>query len=534
MRLLRLNNASRTFIPENTNVFRVAERIATMTEAERMAPVDTTWLRMDRPANPMVNNGVLIFGGPLKLDRLEATLAERILAIRRFRQRVEVRSGDYFWREDPALDVRKHIKRVRLPGKGGRAELENYISDLISEPLDKTRPLWQIRIVEHYEGGAALVVRTHHAMADGIALMGVLLSVMDDGGSGPPWTFGVSKSDAHQRRWLSIPGAATLREALELTSDVLQEAAQLAASPAKTVRAGAGIAGELAHLLLMPQDSHTRFKGKPGGDKRVAWADPVALPEVKAVSKSLGCSINDLLLASVAGALGHYLRDKGDPTEGVEIRAVVPVNMRTAEEEGQLGNRFGLVGVELPVGIENPLLRLEEVRRRMTELKESFEPPVTLALYAALGFAPKVVQDRLFNLLTSRATAVMTNVMGPQHPLYLAGAPLKQVIVWVPQTGDIGMGVSILSFNGMIQFGLMTDAALVPDPEAIIKYFKPEFEQLLYFALMGPWEAEAAKKSDRTKRGGAASSREKRRSNRYGTVLAEKLSGGRARRSGHP
>jgi len=251
----------------------------------------------------------------------------------------------------------------------------------------------------------------------------------------------------------------------------------------------------------MPQDSPTRFKGKPGGDKRVAWTDPVALPEVRAVSKVLGCSINDMLLASVAGALGAYLRDKGDPAEGVEIRAVVPVNMRTAEEIGQLGNRFGVVGVELPIGVEDPLERVQEVRRRMNELKESFEPPVTLALYEALGFAPKIVQDRLFNLLTSRATAVMTNVAGPQHPLYLAGARLKQVVAWVPRTGDIGMGVSILSFNGMVQFGLMTDTVLVPDPQAIIAHFKPKFEQLLYFVLMKPWEDEAeTEKAGKTKK----------------------------------
>ncbi len=505
-----------------------------MTDAEHMAPVDTTWLRMDRPANLMVNNGVFIFGGPLNLDRLEAALAERLLAIPRFRQLVEERSGDYWWREAPTLEVRRHIKRVRLPGKGDRAELQNYISDLVSEPLDKTRPLWQIRIVEHYEGGAALVVRTHHAMADGIALMGVLLSVMDDGGRAP-WTFGVSRSDTHRRRWLSIPGAETIHEALELTSDVLRQAKQLASNPVNTIRSGAGIAGELAHLLLMPQDSPTRFKGKPSGDKRVAWTDPVPLAEVKTVSKALGCSINDLLLASVAGALGHYLRLKGDPTEGVEIRAVVPVNLRTAQEADQLGNRFGLVGVELPVGIENPLWRLQEVQRRMNELKQSFEPAVTLALYAALGFAPKVVQDRLFNLLTSRATAVMTNVMGPRHPLYLAGAPLKQVIVWVPQTGDIGMGVSILSFNGMIQFGLMTDAALVPDPEAIIKHFKPKFEQLLYIVLMGPWRNEAPGKSDITKQEArlATASRVRRKIKSTTTSSFPKMSSGVAKRKLH-
>jgi WS/DGAT/MGAT family acyltransferase len=480
----------------------------------------------------MVNNGVLIFEGPLKLDRLEETLSERLLAIPRFRQRAEMRSGDYWWCEDPTLDVRRHIKRVRLPGKGDRAELENYISELVSEPLDKTRPLWQIRIVEHYEGGAAVIVRAHHAIADGIAAMGVLLSLMDNGDGRQQSTIGAFKAGAHRRPWPSVPGAETLRQALELASDLLQEATQLASSPVKTVRAGAGIAGELAYLLLMPQDSPTRFKGKPGGDKRVAWTDPVALPEVRAVSKALGCSINDMLLASVAGALGDYLRDKGDPTEGVEIRAVVPVNMRTADEAGQLGNRFGVVGVELPVGVEDPRERLQEVRRRMNELKESFEPPVTLALYAALGFAPKIVQDRLFKLLTSRATAVMTNVAGPQRPLYLAGAPLKQIIIWVPQTGDIGMGVSILSFNGMVQFGLMTDAALVPDPEAIIAHFKPNFEQLLYFVLMEPWENEGAEKAGKTEQEPrlAAAPRLKRRAKSTPSSPSPKTASGATRR----
>ena len=207
------------------------------------------------------------------------------------------------------------------------------------------------------------------------------------------------------------------------------------------------MAGELAWLLLMPEDSRTRFKGKPSGNKRVAWTDTIPLHEVKAVSKALGCTINDVLLASVAGALCQYLKDKGDPVKGVEIRALVPVDMRKSYEAGQLGNKFGIVGVELPVGIENPLMRLYEVHRRMQALKQSLEPPVTLGLFAVLGYAPQMLQDRLFNLLIHRATAVMTNVPGPQTPLYLGGAEIKQVMFWVPQSGDIGMGVSILSLQ---------------------------------------------------------------------------------------
>ena len=161
--------------------------------------------------------------------------------------------------------------------------------------------------------------------------------------------------------------------------------------------------------------------------------------------------------------------------------------MRKSHEAGQLGNKFGIVGVELPVGIENPLMRLYEVHRRMQALKQSLEPPVTLGLFAVLGYAPQMLQDRLFNLLIHRATAVMTNVPGPQTPLYLGGAEIKQVMFWVPQSGDIGMGVSILSYNGMVQFGLVTDAQMAPDPEAIIEHFRPQFDQLVYHVLMSSW-----------------------------------------------
>jgi WS/DGAT/MGAT family acyltransferase len=251
------------------------------------------------------------------------------------------------------------------------------------------------------------------------------------------------------------------------------------------VRNTTGVAGELAYLLTMPSDTQTRLKGTPLGDKRVAWTDPIGLPEVKAVSHALGCSVNDMLLAAATGAIRGYLEEKGDHTAGVEIRVLVPINLRPPDSGEELGNRFGIIAVELPVGLESPLERLYEIRRRIEALKTSYEPAVTLGLFAGLGYAPKVVQDMLFDLLVSRATAVMTNVPGPQRALYLAGSALKQVMFWVPQTGSIGMGVSLLSFNGQVHFGLITDAALVPDPDAIIARFGPEFERLVYVALMG-------------------------------------------------
>jgi WS/DGAT/MGAT family acyltransferase len=458
-----------------------------MSNSERMAPVDTTWLRMERPTNLMMIVGVLVLAGPVDVPRLEATLARRILAIPRFRQRTDARPTGTWWTDDAHFDIARHIKRIRLPGAGDKAELQRLVAELASTPLDPDHPRWQFHIVEDYEGGAAVVARIHHAIGDGVAMIGVLLSLTDGNLTpGRRRKRSVSAEGGHGA-WSDLVErvTGTMQEGLQLSIEALRKSFTAAGNPTQLLRDGTGIAAELVYLLLMPQDTPTRFKGMPSGNKRIAWSEPIVLPEVKAVSNILGCSINDMLLTAVAGALRGYLVEKGDETRGVEVRALVPVNLRPPGSEHTLGNRFGVVAIELPVGLENPLARLGEIHRRMETLKRSYEPLATLGLLEALGYAPQAVQDSLFDLLLSRATAVMTNVPGPQQPLHLAGNEIKQVMFWVPQAGNISMGVSILSFNGQVQFGLITDEATVPDPEVIVARFKPEFERLLYFVLLG-------------------------------------------------
>ena len=389
-----------------------------MAQAEPMDPVDVTWLRMDRPTNRMIIVGLLILDGPADVARIEATLAERILAFHRFRQRAETRAAGLTWCDDPNFDIAHHIKRVRLPGDGGKSELQRLVAELAGRALDFARPLWEFHIVEDYDGGAAVITRIHHAIADGVALVDVLLSLTDEN---PNPSTSRGGRDIGKRvsgiAWEDMFGVAgrLIGAGLRLSDQALKASIGIATHPSRTVdyvRQGTGIAAELAYLLLMPSDTQTRLKGTPVGDKRVAWADPIALPEVKAVSRALGCSINDMLLAAVAGAIKGYLAEKGDPTQGVELRALVPINLRPPGGGQELGNRFGIIAVELPVGLESPLERVYEVRRRMEALKTSYEPSVTLGLFAGLGYAPQVVQDRLFDLLLSRATAVMTNVPG--------------------------------------------------------------------------------------------------------------------------
>ena len=282
----------------------------------------------------------------------------RLLAYSRFHQRVETTATGAWWIEDVHFDIKRHIKRVRLPGDGGKVELEAFVAELCSQPLDLTHPLWQFHIIEDYEGGVALVPRFHHALADGMALVAVLLSMTDEtpdaplhGGGGDYGRDGDAHGHGRSRRWrkLSIGGCR-----LRANSGGSRSNCWRAPGRPPAVAGGVGVASELAYLLLMPSDSQTRFKGAPCGSKRVAWSVPLALPEVKAISRALDCSVNDMLLTSVAGALRGYPEDEGDPTVGVEVRALVPLGPRPPGSEHQLGNYFGIVAVELPVGIADP------------------------------------------------------------------------------------------------------------------------------------------------------------------------------------
>jgi WS/DGAT/MGAT family acyltransferase len=250
------------------------------------------------------------------------------------------------------------------------------------------------------------------------------------------------------------------------------------------------LASDMRHIISMPDDSRTLFKGNPALQKRVAWNEPMPLGDIKAISKALGCSVNDVLLSCVSGALGTYLRQQGHKTEGCEIRAMVPVNLRrgvSKDPARALGNKFGLVPLTLPVGMLHPVQRLYEIRSRMQALKGSYQALLSYAVLNAMGCFSESIQQRVVEFLTSKATAVMTNVPGPQQPMYMAGARIEQILFWVPQSGDIGLGISILSYNQKVQFGLISANNLVPEPKKIIQYFEPEFEKLLMLTLLCPW-----------------------------------------------
>ena len=483
---------------------------------ERMSKVDTAWLRMDCDANLMMIVGVWQLAPGVKHAAVCERIEGSLLKYDRFKQRVIEDAAGATWVKDRNFDLANHVVRDKLPaaakGTGGNQQpaLQDRVAALATQRLDPKRPLWQIHLIEDYTGpdgirGSAMIVRIHHCIADGIALISVTMSLVD-GGAPPPER---SKKDAAAtgaEDWIAEtllkPFTDITVKALGAVGEGASRSLGMLGDPRKGMAEGIekGVHGSLdmakvllqvlkdgAALALMPDDSKTRLKGKPGGAKKVAWCDPIPLEEVKAVGKALNCSINDVLLSCVAGALGEYLKSHGDDVTGQEIRAMVPVNLRPLDQAHKLGNRFGLVPLVLPIGVENPIERVYEVRRRMATLKGSYQPLLAFSLLAVAGLLIKPAQDVMLNLFAKKTTAVMTNVPGPREKLKFCGSTLEQSMFWVPQSGDVGLGVSILSYGGGVQFGVITDSTLCPEPQRIIDEFVPEFAKLSIVTLMLPW-----------------------------------------------
>ena len=475
---------------------------------ERMSKVDTAWLRMDSASNLMMIVGVWVLRPGVRYQDLCARIEERLLKYPRFTQRVVQDAAGATWVRDRNFDISHHVvveKLARKPKGREQEALQDRLAELAVAPLDKNRPLWQFHLVENYQGGSAMLVRIHHCIADGIALISVTQSLVDGGAAPPERKSGGERRDGilGAEDWISDalikPFTRMAVKALGSAGDRAADVLELLMEPQKGM--DKGIAGSVdmarlayhamrdaAALALMPNDSPTRLKGIPGNTKRVAWCPPIPLEEVKAVGKALNCSINDVLLSCVAGAIAHYLRAHGDDVSGKEIRAMVPVNLRPIEHAYKLGNRFGLAPVVLPIGVDNPVERIYEVRRRMGQLKGSMQPLLAFGLLAVAGVLTKPVQDAMLDLFSKKTTAVMTNVPGPREKLRFLGSTLEQSLFWVPQSGSVGLGVSILSYGGGVQFGVITDAKLCPDPQKIIDGFEPEFAKLSLLALMLPWE----------------------------------------------
>ncbi len=464
---------------------------------------DNFWFSMDSSTNLMVITALMEFGGKIDLNRLQNTIESRLTSFKRFKQRIVKplsRMGPPLWAADPNYDIRSHIIRLALPDPGGQAELREMVGALMTVPLAKSRPLWQIHLIENYGEGSVLLFRIHHCIADGIALIHVLLSLTDrEPDAPPPETPCVRKPSATPfspfRPFKNISknialAQSKVREARRAVRKELEKSfndpSHLVEMAKFTAAMTNDALGVLAKLTVMPSDPKTAFKGRLGVRKTVAWSQPMPLEKIKSVGRAIkSATINDVLIATVSGAMRRYLKTRQTRVNELDLRVAVPVNIRKPGAEFQLGNQFSLVFLALPIYIEDPLLRLKEIKRRMDQLKTSPDALISFGFLNIIGMAPLKTARRAAQLFSNKASGVLTNVPGPREPLYFAGREIKNMMFWVPRMGDMGIGISIFSYNGKVTLGVACDEGLLPDPRRLLKGFEEEFNALLTLVSEG-------------------------------------------------
>jgi len=473
---------------------------------EMMTKSDNFWYNMDDPTNTMVITAVLEFEGIIDINKFRELWEEKIMTYNRFKQKVVFpfgRLGPAFWKDDPYFDINAHLTRVALPFPGTRDILQRMISELTSTQLDKNKPLWHIHIIENYnETDSVLFIRFHHSIADGIALVRLLLNTttpepnLSVKGKNRSIKINTEPEDSSILQkifnFMVNPIIFTMnamKAAVSVTGKIaetaIDEGLMVLADPSyafKMINLFKEIAIEssltLGRLALMPNDAQTALKGKVGVQKSVCCSEPFPVSDIKKIGRHFDATINDILMSSVAGALRKYFQEKNDDLDDAEFRVAIPVNIRPFIPEIELGNKFSLVFLKLPLFIDDPIERLNEVKNRMTAIKGSTEPFISYQALKGLGALPAKLTKLGAQIFNKKITGVLTNVPGPRQHLYLTDKKMTNQIFWVPRGGNASIGISIFSYAGNVTLGVCTDTGLAPDPQKITDYFFEEFNEL--------------------------------------------------------
>jgi len=434
------NRQERVALPEKRGEVARPETIF----KNRMTRRDFAWYRMDSEKNLMVINSILLFEGAVDMQRLISTVAHRLPNYPRFTQKIATKVGLPFWVEDEAFDISNHIELGTVGNEVTREDLQNRLTTMAHVPLVTNRPMWHMSVIDKVNGGYAIVFRVHHCVTDGMGLVHVLNHLTDD-------------NDNH--------GKTPSRVGHPHTAEPV---GALVCSYVANCISWLKIAFHVSQLSLQFSDADTQLKAPMTGDKQLVWAPPLAMGQVRTLSKRMGVTLNDVWVAAVTGALRQYLVERGEKMDKKPLRAAVTFNLREKANAYQLGNQFGLVAIELPTNLEDPNQRLSESSRRMNAIKRSHQPRATMAFLSIAGCLPRLLQRLALNLFTSKGSVVLTNIEGPKGWRYLAGSKMTDLICWVPQAGTIGVGLAFISYAGQIQLALFVDKELVDDPDRLM------------------------------------------------------------------
>ena len=453
---------------------------------DRLSAIDASFLHQEKEASHMHVGALVVFEGPApERDDFRAHLESRLRLVPRYRQKLafpRLEMGRPFWVDDPSFNIDYHMRHTALPKPGSDEQLRHLVGRIFSQRLDRSKPLWELWVVQGLEKGRfAIISKTHHALVDGVSGVDIATVLFDlsplpaelpedEGWSAEPEPSGADLVAEGVKGLVKTP--------FELAGRALG-AAQRPGDTLERVREAAEGIGEVVWAGLNPAPD-VPLNTKIGPHRRIWWVES-RLADFKEIKNALGGTVNDAVLTVVAGALGRWLRDRGVRTEGLELRALVPVSIRTEHDRGELGNRIAAMRGPLPVYVGDPVERLMTVREAMGSLKESkqalgaeviaglqdFAPPTLLAQASRLNFS-----TRLFNL-------IVTNVPGPQFPLYLLGREMERIvpIAFLPE--NHALAIAIMSYNGKVDFGLLADYDAMPDLEAFGGYLDQSLAELL-------------------------------------------------------
>lgn len=424
---------------------------------ERIASHDAIWLQ-DSTTNLMVINAVIITDR-LDTGTLRHAFQRRIFEgpdaerFERLRCRITGRGLRSYWDRDPDFDIARHIRACHGRNLHSLEAIQAFVGHAASRELDWEHPRWEIQVVEAFEeDSSALLVRIHHSIGDGDALVSLLFTLMDgswDEKNGMDRVAGPASADDP---WLGR---------------FLKAAAIPLKAPGILIR----------RLTWIPDRSHMHGAAL-SGHKQVAWTAPLDLDVIKHAKRCIGATVNDVLMASVSGAFSTYLGRHGGASP-TRFLINMPVNVRAPGPAPRCENHFAPVPLAIPAGPCPLTSRILEIKTRMDQMKRSAVPLVIYEIQRALlSLLPRAVSRGLIDFLANKCTAVVTNIAGPCRDITLEGRHVRSILFWVPQRANIGVGISILSFAGKVQLGLIADEALVPDPEALIQAFEEEFEAL--------------------------------------------------------
>ena len=457
------------------------------TNGERLTGLDSSFLHLEsQSAHMHVAAVMLLDGSPPDHAELVDMIEGRLHLVPRYRQKlafVPLGQGRPRWVDDPHLNLNYHVRTTALPAPGSEAQLKALAGRVFSQKLDRDKPLWELWVVHGLEGGErfAVLSKTHHALVDGISGVDIM-SVLFDASAEPETPPDPGK------RWLPRP----LPSRTQLLAEALIERAVVPAEIARGVRAAfraprrvaSAAVGALAGVGAMAWAGINAAPSSPynvpiGPHRRYTWVR-VALSDVKAIKNAMGGTVNDVMLAIVAGGLGRDLRRRGVDTRGVELKTMVPVSIRPQEARGALGNQVAAMMAPLPVGCEDPVARFEIISTAMRKLKEGGQAVGARVMTDLTGFAPPNIMSQAARVVARQRffNVVVTNVPGPQHSLYLMGREMSEAFPMVPLLDRQALGVAIMSYNGRINFGLVGDYDVMADLDQLARDFRASLLEL--------------------------------------------------------